>query len=80
LDEVLTLADSSDIVAIEGQFVQDKRPNRRKYFGPSSLAFLFLLKQRPRSGRFTVGSENFESIHNHSTYAEVEGAGAALPR
>jgi GTP cyclohydrolase I len=33
----------------------------------------------PRVGRFTVSSENFESIHNHSAYAEVEGMGAALP-
>ena len=31
----------------------------------------------PRVGRFTVASENFESIHNHSAYAEIEGIGAA---
>ena len=37
------------------------------------------LKRDPRVGRFTVSSENFESIHNHSAYAEVEGVGAALP-
>ena len=28
-------------------------------------------------GRFTVASENFESIHNHSAYAQIEGFGAA---
>jgi len=35
------------------------------------------LKRNPRIGRFTVASENFESIHNHSAYAEIEGVGAA---
>jgi GTP cyclohydrolase IB len=37
------------------------------------------MKRDPRVGPFTVSSENFESIHNHSAYAEVEGVGAALP-
>jgi GTP cyclohydrolase IB len=37
------------------------------------------MKRDPRVGQFTVASENFESIHNHSAYAEVEGVGAALP-
>ncbi len=37
------------------------------------------LSRDPRVGRFTVASENFESIHNHSAYAEIEGFGAALP-
>jgi GTP cyclohydrolase I len=37
------------------------------------------MKRDPRVGQFTVSSENFESIHNHSAYAEVEGVGAALP-
>jgi GTP cyclohydrolase I len=36
------------------------------------------MKRDPRVGQFTVSSENFESIHNHSAYAEVEGVGAAL--
>jgi len=31
----------------------------------------------PRIGRFSVASENFESIHNHSAYAEITGVGAA---
>jgi GTP cyclohydrolase I len=37
------------------------------------------LSRDPRIGRFTVQSENFESIHNHSAYAAIEGLGAALP-
>jgi len=37
------------------------------------------MKRDPRVGHFTVSSENFESIHNHSAYAEVEGVGAAVP-
>jgi GTP cyclohydrolase I len=36
------------------------------------------MRRDPRVGRFTVGSENFESIHNHSAYAQIEGVGAAL--
>ena len=36
------------------------------------------MKRDPRVGRFAVSCENFESIHNHSAYAEVEGTGAAL--
>ena len=36
------------------------------------------MKRDPRVGHFTVTSENFESIHNHSAYAVVEGVGAAL--
>jgi GTP cyclohydrolase I len=35
------------------------------------------LRRDPRIGRYTVTSENFESIHNHSAYAEIEGSGAA---
>jgi len=31
------------------------------------------LKQEPRIARFVVESENFESIHNHSAYASIEG-------
>jgi GTP cyclohydrolase I len=34
------------------------------------------LARDPRIGRYTVASENFESIHNHSAYAEIEGTGA----
>ena len=35
------------------------------------------LAHDPRIGRFRVASENFESIHNHSAFAEIEGTGAA---
>jgi GTP cyclohydrolase I len=34
------------------------------------------LSADPRVGAFRVASENFESIHNHSAYAEIEGVGA----
>ena len=32
-----------------------------------------VLKQDPRIAAFTVESENFESIHNHSAYAKIIG-------
>ena len=35
------------------------------------------LRDDRRVGRFSVASENFESIHNHSAYAEIAGLGAA---
>ncbi|MBL8770936.1 MAG: GTP cyclohydrolase I FolE2 [Phenylobacterium sp.] len=35
------------------------------------------LADDPRIARYEVSSENFESIHNHSAYAWLEGAGAA---
>lgn len=35
------------------------------------------MRRDPRVGRFTVASENLESIHNHSAHAEIEGHGAA---
>jgi GTP cyclohydrolase I len=34
------------------------------------------LKGDHRIGRFVVESENFESIHNHSAYALIEGGSA----
>lgn len=34
------------------------------------------LMQEPRIGEWTVASENFESIHNHSAYAELSGCNA----
>jgi GTP cyclohydrolase I len=37
------------------------------------------LQRDPRIGAFTVASENFESIHNHSAWAVIEGRGAAQP-
>ncbi len=37
------------------------------------------MQRDPRVGRFIVTSENFESIHNHSAYAQIEGHGAAWP-
>ena len=36
------------------------------------------LARDPRIARYSVASENFESIHNHSAYAEITGVGAAL--
>ncbi|HEX4884130.1 MAG TPA: GTP cyclohydrolase FolE2 [Casimicrobiaceae bacterium] len=37
------------------------------------------LARDARVGAFRVASENFESIHNHSAYAEIEGVGAGRP-
>ena len=34
------------------------------------------LMREPRIAQWTVKSENFESIHNHSAYAEISGDNA----
>jgi GTP cyclohydrolase I len=34
------------------------------------------LMREPRIAAWTVASENFESIHNHSAYAELSGSNA----
>jgi GTP cyclohydrolase I len=39
--------------------------------------FALRLQRDPRIGRLSVASQ-FESIHDHCAYAEIEGVGAAL--
>jgi GTP cyclohydrolase FolE2 len=57
----------------------DVKGTHKSRFVENIVRDIALRMQRdPRVGRFTVGSENFESIHNHSAYAEIEGVGAAL--
>ena len=49
-----------------------------KFLEDRGLGIALRWKSDPRIGSYSVASENFESIHNHSAYAQIKGAGAAL--
>ena len=84
-EELARLAEEEASCAVYGLL---KRPDEkwvteRAYDNPKFVEDLvrdiaLRLQRDPRVARFTVASENFESIHNHSAYAEIEGRGAAL--
>jgi GTP cyclohydrolase I len=83
-EELARIAEDEASCAVYGLL---KRPDEkwvteRAYDNPKFVEDLvrdiaLRMQRDPRVGRFTVGSENFESIHNHSAYAQIEGAGAA---
>jgi GTP cyclohydrolase I len=50
-----------------------RQPEVRR--GPGARHRLRLMRE-PRIAQWTVKSENFESIHNHSAYAEISGDNA----
>ncbi len=84
-EELARIAEDEASCAVYGLL---KRPDEkwvteRAYDNPKFVEDLvrdiaLRLQRDPRIGRFTVSSENFESIHNHSAYAEIVGRGAAL--
>jgi len=86
IDELARIAEDEASCEIWGLL---KRPDEkwvteRAYDNPKFVEDLvrgiaLALCHDPRIGRFRVASENFESIHNHSAYAEIEGTGAARP-
>jgi GTP cyclohydrolase I len=86
IDELARIAEDEASCEIWGLL---KRPDEkwvteRAYDNPKFVEDLvrgiaLALANDPRIGRFRVASENFESIHNHSAYAEIEGTGAARP-
>ncbi|HEV3241070.1 MAG TPA: GTP cyclohydrolase FolE2 [Casimicrobiaceae bacterium] len=60
------------------KFVTERAYDNPKFVEDLVRDIALRLKRDPRIGRFRVASENFESIHNHSAYAEIAGVGAAL--
>ena len=60
---------------LRGLFAQPRNGLRPEFWRMLRDIALRLMRD-PRVGRFTVSSENFESIHNHSAYAEIQGTGA----
>ena len=60
------------------KFVTERAYDNPKFVEDLVRDIALRLRHDPRIGTFLVASENFESIHNHSAYAEIRGVGAAL--
>jgi len=80
IDELVRLAEEEASCEVFGLL---KRPDEkwvteRAYDNPKFVEDLvrdiaLRLRREPRIGEWSVASENFESIHNHSAYAEIHG-------
>jgi GTP cyclohydrolase I len=80
LEDLVAIAEEEASCAVFGLL---KRPDEkwvteRAYDNPKFVEDLvrdvaLRLQADPRIARWTVASENFESIHNHSAYAVIEG-------
>lgn len=62
--------------------VDEKEVTEKGYANPKFVEDIvrdvaFRLKQDPNIIWFSVSAENFESIHNHSAYAQITGGGEA---
>jgi len=83
VEELVRLAEEEASCEVFGLL---KRPDEkwvteRAYDNPKFVEDLvrdiaLRLMAEPRIGRWSVASENFESIHNHSAYAELSGENA----
>jgi GTP cyclohydrolase I len=85
LEELARIAEeeaSSELYGLlkrsDEKFVTERAYDNPKFVEDLVRDIALRLKGDPRIGRFWVASENFESIHNHSAYAEIAGVGAAL--
>lgn len=86
LEELARIAEeeaSSELYGLlkrsDEKFVTERAYDNPKFVEDLVRDIALRLKRDPRIGRFWIASENFESIHNHSAYAEIAGIGAALP-
>jgi GTP cyclohydrolase I len=84
LEELARIAEeeaSSELYGLlkraDEKFVTERAYDNPKFVEDLVRDIALRLKHDPRIGRFRVASENFESIHNHSAYAEIAGTGAA---
>ncbi|MBI3147599.1 MAG: GTP cyclohydrolase I FolE2 [Betaproteobacteria bacterium] len=84
LEELARIAEDEASCAVYGLLKRpdEKHVTERAYDNPKFVEDLvrdlaLRLQRDPRIGKFTVASENYESIHNHSAYAEISGVGAA---
>jgi GTP cyclohydrolase FolE2 len=82
LDDLIDIAEaqaSSELYAILKR-VDEKHVTERAYDNPKFVEDLvrdiaLACQAHEQIGEFMVASENFESIHNHSAYAELHGRG-----
>ncbi len=84
LEELARIAEeeaSSELYGLlkrsDEKFVTERAYDNPKFVEDLVRDIALRLQRDPRIGRFRVASENFESIHNHSAYAEIAGTGAA---
>jgi len=75
----MTLEELAQVKRPDEKWVTERAYDNPKFVEDLVRDIALRMKRDPRVGHFNVSSENFESIHNHSAYAEVEGVGAALP-
>jgi GTP cyclohydrolase I len=85
LEEIARIAEEAASCELFGllkradeKFVTERAYDNPKFVEDLVRDIALRLKRDPRIGRFRVASENFESIHNHSAYAEIAGVGAGL--
>jgi GTP cyclohydrolase I len=83
IEELVTVAEDEASCEIYGLLKRpdEKYVTERAYENPKFVEDLvrdvaLRLRADRRIARFVVESENFESIHNHSAYARLEGQGA----
>ncbi|HEX8009447.1 MAG TPA: GTP cyclohydrolase FolE2 [Casimicrobiaceae bacterium] len=83
LEELARIAEeeaSSELYGLlkrsDEKFVTERAYDNPKFVEDLVRDIALRLKRDPRISRFRVASENFESIHNHSAYAEIAGVGA----
>lgn len=86
LEELVRIAESSASCELWGLLKRpdEKYVTERAYENPKFVEDLVrdiaaALNHDPRIVRYEVSSENFESIHNHSAYAWIEGPQAPAP-
>ena len=84
LEELARLAEeeaSSELYGLlkrgDEKFVTERAYDNPKFVEDLVRDIALRLRRDPRISVFRVASENFESIHNHSAYAEIAGVGAA---
>jgi len=84
IDELIRIAEEEASSEIYGLLkrIDEKWVTERAYENPKFVEDLvrdlaLRVKAHPSVGHFIVAAENFESIHNHSAYAEIEGYGQA---
>lgn len=84
VEELIRIAEEEASCEIFGLLKRsdEKWVTERAYENPKFVEDLvrdlaLRVRAHPAIGYFCVAAENFESIHNHSAYAEIEGMGAA---
>lgn len=83
IEEIIDLIESEASCELYGllkrsdeKYVTEKAYNNPKFVEDMVRDIARRLNGDPRIRRYRVETENFESIHNHSAYAVIEGPGA----